>query len=457
MSNGDDSVNKTPIDPLHWDMILTSIYEGSCVPFLGAAVNISSALRKYTGLPLGPEVALRLISKMIGTDVEQAKQLAEVTVISKPFKNQGLDEDLARLWVQHLPRVALHVEVKGKGDRPYLTGRLREILADKGCTPSQLLEVLARLPLRLIVTTNFDRLLERAIEKALDEERSIKVSDFLGATSLVTKLRDGADPVAKHLAGQLSAPLRVALAAYAGPAEPPADLLATLATELDGLVHGPSLFESQRFAAVPLTAAIRTLARAQPGKDELLHLNRCLLEEAFPVELRRTRRGYHLVVQPVEGFEGNEQQTNPPGDDELVVYKIHGSFHEDGAANANRGAGVVITEEDYIHFLTIINEPVRGVPNHVVSKLANSTLLFLGYSLEDWDFRMLHKVLIEQRLTKHQRRSAFAIQWRPSKFWVEYWSKKQVEIYDCDIYDFAEDLERLYVERYGSLGARMSR
>src|SRR6185503_13444934 len=144
MSNGDESTNKTPIDPLHWDMILTSIYEGSCVPFLGAAVNITSVPRQYTGLPLGPEVALRLISKMIGADVAQAKELAEVNVVSQPFKKQGLDEDLARLWVQHLPRVALHMEVKGKGDRPYLTGRLREILDDHVCTPSQLLRVLAR-------------------------------------------------------------------------------------------------------------------------------------------------------------------------------------------------------------------------------------------------------------------------------------------------------------------------
>src|ERR1700692_3240622 len=37
-------------------------------------------------------------------------------------------------------------------------------------------------------------------------------------------------------------------------------------------------------------------------------------------------------------------------------------------------------------------------------------LLFLGYSLEDWDFRTLYRGLIEV-LPEDDRRTAFAIQW----------------------------------------------
>jgi hypothetical protein len=448
---------RTPIIPLHWDMILKSIYEGSCVPFLGAAANITNATRNYSGLPLGPEVALRLIGKMIGVTVAEAKQLAEVTVVSDSFKQQGLDEDLARLWVHNLPRVALHVEVQGNGDRPFLTGSLREILADQMCQPSKLLHVLSNIPVRLIVTTNFDQLLERALNDALAQAWSVTPDDVKDVKSVVTKLQAGADALSQHLEGQLSAATRNALAAYDGASDPPDALKTELAADLDRLVHGPSLYDPQRFAHVHLGDETRNLL-GTAAAERLLRLNRLLLEDAYPNEIRPSRKPYQLVVQPVEGFseeEGKRLLDNPPPDDVPVIYKIHGSFAAPGPAPAPAaGAGVVITEEDYIQFLTVINEHVKGVPTHIVERLTFSTLLFLGYSLDDWDFRTLHKALIEQRLSRHQRRTAFAIQWHPPKFWVEYWKPKGVQIYDCDIYDFAEDLEDMYKEKYGSLSAR---
>jgi hypothetical protein len=116
-------------------------------------------------------------------------------------------------------------------------------------------------------------------------------------------------------------------------------------------------------------------------------------------------------------------------------------------------ADVVVTEEDYIQFLTVVNDPVKGVPNFIGGKLTTSTLLFLGYSLEDWDFRTLYKTLVEQRPSKLERRVAFAVQWDPPDFWVEYWRPKGVRIIDWDVYEFADELERRYVAKYGSLDA----
>jgi hypothetical protein len=167
-------------------------------------------------------------------------------------------------------------------------------------------------------------------------------------------------------------------------------------------------------------------------------------------------------VQPVDGFKGEEQAehlTNPPPEDVLVVYKIHGTF-DDGVppAPGERRPGVVITEEDYITFLTVITTPGAGVPTYVTSQFVGGSLLFLGYSLEDWDFRTLYKGLIEP-LLPDERRTSFAIQWRPPKFWAHYWEQKGVVIYDLDIHAFAEELERRYVKRYGRVsagGARVS-
>jgi len=136
----------------------------------------------------------------------------------------------------------------------------------------------------------------------------------------------------------------------------------------------------------------------------------------------------------------------------LVVYKIHGSFSDPATPAGQDPSDVVLTEEDYIQFLTVIGQPGAGVPNYVLSKLVHSRLLFLGYSLEDWDFRTLYKGLIET-LPRDDRRTAFAIQWHPPKFWVDYWEGKQVIIYDYDVYCFAEELEARYITRFGSLRA----
>jgi SIR2-like domain len=142
--------------PVHWNMILRALHERRCVPFLGAGVNASTA--DYQGLPLGGEVASRLLEVLLGTS--DLKQLANV--VPGPLAEEY--GDLVQLRVSDLARVALHVQFTG--DDTYLASLLREILPDGDRDPSRVLRTLARLPLDLIVTTNYDRLMERALEQA---------------------------------------------------------------------------------------------------------------------------------------------------------------------------------------------------------------------------------------------------------------------------------------------------
>src|SRR5207247_9937895 len=89
----------------------------------------------------------------------------------------------------------------------------------------------------------------------------------------------------------------------------------------------------------------------------------------------------------------------------LILSKIHGSFRDNGTGQESR---LIITEDDYIEFLTVAtrkDDPV-GVPLLIESELVDSTLLFLGYSLEDWDFRTIYKGLIE-KLQYDERRTSF--------------------------------------------------
>jgi hypothetical protein len=73
--------------------------------------------------------------------------------------------------------------------------------------------------------------------------------------------------------------------------------------------------------------------------------------------------------------------------------------------------------------------------------MVDSSLLFLGYSLEDWDFRTLYKGLVEQLPVRKQRIS-FALQKDPPPFWESYWASKHVKIYNVDLYEFADELRQ---------------
>lgn len=438
---------KPPITEQHWDMILEAIHRRSCVPFLGAAVNASrnGDGASYQGLPLGPEVALRLIERAIGVSVNRAKDLGRVTNVHKKLRVSGLAEDLARMWIENLPRVALHIDVEGVGDRGWLTRRLQSILAEETCEPSPLLKMLAELPLRLVVTTNFDSLLERALDETTAGFVSVTPADIVSPTKLARAIRNPPDALSAYVQNELPPELMGMLLQWNGVEAPSDELIQGLAHVLSRLVTEGNLYMPERFADVRLSSEVERLLRAVPSEPQRLRLNRLLLEEAFPFELQRARKDYCLIVQPMNGFDEKVAQRhaeNPPADDVLVVYKFHGSF-------ADAAAGIVITEDDYIGFLSIIDTK-RGIPGHIKAMLTDSTVLFLGYSLEDWDFRTLYKTMIEP-VEKKKRPTSFAVQWDPPKFWVDYWRQKGVVIYDHDIHAFGDELQQRYVERFGDL------
>lgn len=333
------------IEPIIWEAIIDSVIAGRCVPFLGAGVNVST--ENYKGLPLGSDVVLRIVKSLSGLPEDQLKELIKESNQSvKSHIDKTIDSlrqekkkipdgggplpSLLRVTLPDLSRVALQVEIKA--GLPHLMKYVREILADEGVSPSPLLQTLGtmirkdgRSPFKLIVTANYDGLLERAFD----------------------------------------------------------------------------------------------------GK------------------------GYELVIQPIAGFTEKDQielqnRLAKPGIGP-ILYKIHGSFKKSVDENDSR---LILTEEDYIQFLSVVGRQDQGVPTLVSEKLINGTILFLGYSLEDWDFRTIFKTLIEP-LPEIQRPKSYAIQLNPPEFWVRYWEKKGVTILDADIYDFAEELQMQWQDQVG--------
>jgi len=88
-----------------------------------------------------------------------------------------------------------------------------------------------------------------------------------------------------------------------------------------------------------------------------------------------------------------EETPYKPTSDAPLVYHLFGTDLEI--------ASLVITEDDYLDFMVKISEK-RRVPDYIRGVLASSSLMFVGYSLQDWEFRVLMRGLVatlDRRLT----------------------------------------------------------
>jgi hypothetical protein len=321
------------IQPIHWNAIIDSIRRETCVPFLGAGVNVTSDAIPYSGLPLASEVALRLARSLTAIEYEQLEQLTKEVADDLKLRlsqvpGAGPLPNLLRATLPDLSRVALEVQM-GAGYQ-FLLSELRQILPDGAVEPSPMLKALASMrkstarsdatssPFKLIVTTNYDNLLERAF-------------------------------------GQ---------------------------------------------------------------------------------------KPYELVVQSPTGVKDKTQLqkrlSKPKG---TIIYKIHGSFSGNGDnADVAGQDNLILTEEEYIEFLSVMGRKDKGVPSLISSNMVKGTTLFLGYGLQDWDFRTIWQTMIKS-IEEKLRPQSFAIQRNPPAYLKDYWREKNVTILDVDLYEFATELE----------------
>ena len=114
---------------------------------------------------------------------------------------------------------------------------------------------------------------------------------------------------------------------------------------------------------------------------------------------------------------------------EPVIYKMHGNRH--GAVETEDA--YLITEEDYVEFLAGMQ-----VPPVILRKLKNSSILFLGYGLRDWNVRVLLS-----SLNRVGRGFAWAVQRDPEEVDERLWQARKVEIVSMELDQFVERLEAM--------------
>jgi hypothetical protein len=83
-----------------------------------------------------------------------------------------------------------------------------------------------------------------------------------------------------------------------------------------------------------------------------------------------------------------------PDPDHPLVYHLFGRFVPPDSESQNLLNSVVLTEDDYFKYLIKVTENRDFIPSYLRYSLNNTTLLFLGFSLTNWNFRVVLQSLL---------------------------------------------------------------
>jgi SIR2-like domain len=120
-------------------------------------------------------------------------------------------------------------------------------------------------------------------------------------------------------------------------------------------------------------------------------------------------------------------------EERTAIVKIHGAVDR---AYPERDS-YVITEDHYIDYLTK-TEVAQLLPAELLVRLTRSRFLFLGYSMQDWNLRViLHRIWGQQPLAY----KSWAIQKGPSEMEQELWRVRGVDVLDIPLEEYVTELE----------------
>ena len=131
-----------------------------------------------------------------------------------------------------------------------------------------------------------------------------------------------------------------------------------------------------------------------------------------------------------------------------VVFHLHG--HNEIPES------LVLTEDDYLDFLVNVSRQADLLPPIIQQALAGTSLLFIGYRLADWDFRVLFRGIVNS-MEASLRHISVAVQLPPGdsdqstreaqqEYLNEYFGSIDVKIYWGTAQEFAAELRERWEE-----------
>jgi hypothetical protein len=131
-------------------------------------------------------------------------------------------------------------------------------------------------------------------------------------------------------------------------------------------------------------------------------------------------------IQTRKQIENELSDLEGKGSRPTLIYKMNGTARlRCGGALLD---SVVLTENDYIEFLA--QDILNRIPGRILDLLRTNRLLFLGYSLEDWNFRvLLRRLQMFQRRENDSTHRHWAFLLGADDVEVKFWERRGVNLY----------------------------
>jgi hypothetical protein len=121
---------------------------------------------------------------------------------------------------------------------------------------------------------------------------------------------------------------------------------------------------------------------------------------------------------------GEPQLTTTPTPERPLVFHLHGV--------ASNLASMLLTEDDYVDFLMEAQADLaQVVPCPIQEALGTTSLLFVGYSLNDWNFRVLMRSVM-RKINKSSKRMNVSVQLPPGDDSIAPDRRDDAEAFLCD-------------------------
>lgn len=157
-----------------------------------------------------------------------------------------------------------------------------------------------------------------------------------------------------------------------------------------------------------------------------------------------------LKKEPTVLRSGSHSQVNERNP---VVFHLHG--------HTGLPESMVLTEDDYLDFLVNISRDEDILPARIQEAMAGTSLLFLGYRLNDWNFRVLFRSLVGY-LERSITRAHVSVQLVPVKddaseeqrqkaqaYLHRYFGDLKIRVYWGTCQEFAQELRQRWEDYHG--------
>ena len=128
------------------------------------------------------------------------------------------------------------------------------------------------------------------------------------------------------------------------------------------------------------------------------------MEQALTRQFRDVKRDLCKWIKSIEELSPMAEQNFRPNPANPTVFHLYGYSPSQQS--------LVLSEDDYFQFLINVSKDMMLIPPVIQSAISGNSVMLLGYSIEDWDFRVLFHFLAGF-LKAHRGKTHVAVQISP--------------------------------------------